>query len=80
MAAVESRQLVGAASSFAPPKCAEARWPHVEREQKAEQHLEDASTFECILRQVYLALDAGRRFTEGCERVTQERMRTIRNP
>ena len=42
MAAVESRELVGAANSFAPPKCAEARGPHSEREQKAEQHLEDA--------------------------------------
>lgn len=45
MAAVESRELVGAAYSFAPPKCAEARGPHSEREQKAEQHLEDARAF-----------------------------------
>lgn len=69
MAAVESRELVGAAYSFAPPKCAEACGPHSEREQKAEQHLEDARTFEFFLRQVQLALDAGRRFTESCKEV-----------
>jgi hypothetical protein len=67
MAAVESRELVGAAYSFALPKCAEAREPHSEREQKAEQHLENARRFEFLLRQVHLALDAGRRFTESCK-------------
>ena len=67
MAAVESRELVGAADSFAPPKCAEAYGPHTEREQKAEQQLEDARTFDFFLRQVHVALDAGRRFTESCK-------------
>jgi hypothetical protein len=41
MAAVESRELVSTVRSFAPPNCAEAREPHDEREQKAEQHLEE---------------------------------------
>lgn len=40
MAAVESRELVGAARSFAPPNCAETSASHHEREQKAEQQLE----------------------------------------
>ncbi len=40
MAAVESRELVGAVHSIAPPKCAEATRLTHEREQKAEQQLE----------------------------------------
>ena len=41
MAAIESRELVSATHSFAPPKCAEATCLIHEREQKAEQHLEE---------------------------------------
>jgi hypothetical protein len=43
MAAVESRKLVGAAHSNRTPKCAEAAGPHTEREQKAEQQLDDVA-------------------------------------
>jgi hypothetical protein len=42
MAAVESRELVGAVHSFAPPNCAETTASHHEREQKAEQQLDRA--------------------------------------
>jgi hypothetical protein len=40
MAAVESRELVGAVHSNRTPKCAETNASHDEREQKAEQQLE----------------------------------------
>ena len=42
MAAVESRELVGAAHSFRITQVRRGREPHNEREQKAEQHLETA--------------------------------------
>ena len=43
MAAAESRELVGAAHSHRTPKCAETSVSHDEREQKAEQQLEDVA-------------------------------------
>ena len=71
MAAVESRELVGAAHSFRITQVRRGREPHNEREQKAEQHLEGrVDQLMMTLRQVHFALDAGRRFTEeSCERV-----------
>jgi len=46
MAAGESRELVSAVHSIAPPNCAEAAGLTGEREQKAEQHLEEHATID----------------------------------
>jgi hypothetical protein len=68
MAAVESRELVGAAHSPRITQMRRGREPHDEREQKAEQNLEDARTIAEGSTASAVALDAGRRFTESCER------------
>jgi len=65
MAAVESRELVGAAHSPRITQMRRGREPHDEREQKAEQHLEDARTIAEGSTASAVALDAGRRFTES---------------
>src|SRR5574338_205805 len=71
MAAVESRELVGAAHSVRMTQMRRGCEPHTEREQKAEQHLEDARTIAEGSTASAFALDAGRRFTESCERLTR---------
>ena len=71
MAAVESRELVGAAHSLRTTQMRRGHEPQPEREQKAEQHLEDAWIIQILRRQVRVALDEGRRFTESCERVNK---------
>ena len=67
MAAVESRELVGAAHSLRTTQMRRGHEPQPEREQKAEQHLEDAQTIQSLRRQVRVALDAGRRITEAAK-------------
>jgi hypothetical protein len=70
MAAGESRELVSAVRSIASPNCAEAEMPHAEREQKAEQPLEEHATMnDSLYDKCTFVLDAGRRFTETCERI-----------
>jgi hypothetical protein len=71
MAAVESRELVGAAHSNRISQMRRDHESQREREQKAEQHLEDAWIIQILRRQVRVALDKGRRFTESCERVNK---------
>ena len=66
MAAVESRELVGAAHSHRISQMRRGHESQREREQKAEQHLEDARIIQIRRRQVRVALDEGRRFTESC--------------